>query len=152
MVIMLWQQFAGMKIETVLTILGRVRFAIVSVFLPPFLQLLAETFGLALCIPSSNPFRVIFKLLTVRIGCDGLLNSLPAGVVVAETLRPVWLHKTCKISNEESLAACVTWEINMAAAEGLILTVIMVLIVLGGPTHKVAMTCPQIMYHDKLVI
>ncbi len=134
-IFVLRRQFAGVKIGTVLALLDRVGFAMVFVLIPPLLQLFAETLGLALCIPGVHPLRSMFKVLPVRIGCDALLNSLPAGVVPAETLRPIWLRRACKIPIEESVAACMMGKINMAAAEGLFLVVIMALAGFAGPGH-----------------
>ena len=139
-VFILWHQFAGVQIETVLALLDRVGFAVFLVLIPPLLELFAETLGLALCIPGIRPPGRLFKVLPVRIGCDALLNSLPAGVVAAEALRPVWLRRACKIPIEESVAACLMGKINMAAAEGLFLAIIMILVAVGGPGHAYAAT------------
>ena len=139
-VFILWRQFAGVKIETVLGLLDRVGFAVMLVLIPPIFQLFAETLGLALCIPGIHPLMRISKVLPVRIGCDTLINSLPAGVVAAETLRPVWLRRACRIPIEESIAACLMGKINMAGAEGLFLAVIMILVALGRPGHAPAAT------------
>ncbi len=128
----LWRQFAYVKVDTVLVLLDRVGFAVILVLIPPLLELLVESYGLALCIPGDRPLTLLFKVVPVRIGCDTLINSLPAGVVAAETLRPVWLRRTCKIPIEESLAACLMGKINMAAAQGLFLAVIMALIFFAG--------------------
>jgi Lysylphosphatidylglycerol synthase TM region len=134
----LWRQFAGVKIDAVIVLLDRVGFAVILVLIPPLLELFAETLGLALCIPGIRPLRSLFRVLPVRIGCDTLINSLPAGVVAAETLRPVWLRRACKIPIEESVAACLMGKINMAAAEGLFLAITMVLVIVGGPGHGYA--------------
>jgi Lysylphosphatidylglycerol synthase TM region len=134
-IFVLWRQFAGVKIDTVLALLDRVGFAMIFVLVPPLLQLFAETLGLALCIPGVHPVKSIAKVLPVRIGCDALLNSLPAGVVAAETLRPIWLRRACRIPIEESVAACLMGKINMAAAQGLFIAVIMVLLAFAGSGH-----------------
>ncbi|HUI28706.1 MAG TPA: lysylphosphatidylglycerol synthase transmembrane domain-containing protein [Candidatus Acidoferrales bacterium] len=134
-VFILWRQFVNVKVDSVLALLDRVGFAVMLVLIPPLLELLAESLGLALCIPGTGPFRRLFKVLPVRIGCDTLINSLPAGVVPAETLRPIWLRRACNVPIEESFAACLMGKINMAAAQGLFLTVIMALIIFAGPAH-----------------
>ncbi len=134
-VFILWRQFAGVNIDIVLDLLDRVGFAVFFVLIPPLLELFAETLGLALCIPGfPSPGRLL-KVLPARIGCDAILNSLPAGVVPAETLRPVLLRRACKLPIEESVAACLMGKINMAAGEGLFLAITMVLVAVGGHAH-----------------
>ncbi len=131
-VFILWRQFAGVKIDIVLELLDRVGFAVFLVLIPPLLELFAETLGLALCIPGIPSLRRLLKVLPARIGCDALINSLPAGVVPAETLRPVMLGRACKLPIEEGVAATLLAKINMAAAEGLFLAITMVLVAFGG--------------------
>ena len=132
----LWRQFADVKIDKVLSLLDSAGFAVFLVLIPPLLQLFAETLGLALCIPGRLSLKRFFKVLPVRIGCDALLTSLPAGVVAAETLRPVWLRRACKIPIEKSVAACLMGKINMAAGEGLFLTIAVVLAGIGGHAYS----------------
>ena len=131
----LWHQFAGVKIGAVLVLVDRVRFALFLVLIPPVLELIAETFGLALCIPGSPTPGRLLKVLPARIGCDALTNSLPAGVVAAETLRPVLVSRACKLPIEEGVAACLMGKINMAAAQGLFLAITMALLALGSSGH-----------------
>ena len=134
-VFVLWHQFAGVKIGTVLALLDRVGFAIFLVLIPPVLELIAETLGLTLCIPGKPTPGRLLKVLPARIGCDALTNSLPAGVVAAETLRPVLVGRACKVPLEESVAACLMGKINMAAAQGLFLAITMTLVALGSSAH-----------------
>ncbi len=140
LVFILWRQFAGVKIDAVIALLDRVGYAAFLALIPPLLELIAETHGLALCIPGSQSVRRLVKVVPVRIGCDALINSLPAGVIPAETLRPAWLRRACSLPMEESVAACLMGKINMAASQGLFLVTTMVLVALGGPGHDFAGT------------
>jgi len=135
-VFILWREFANSKIGTVSSLLDKVGWAMMLALVPPTLETIAETVGLALCVPGMRSIRRILKVVPVRIGCDALINSLPAGVVAAETLRPIWLRRASNISIEESVAACLMGKINMAAAQGLFLAVIMVLAVFAGTGHS----------------
>ncbi len=136
----LWREFTGAKIGTVLTLLDRVGLAMIFVLIPPLLETLAETLGLTLCVPGTLSLKRTIKVVPVRVGCDALLNSIPAGVVAAETLRPIWLRRACGISIEESVAACLMGKINMAAGQGLFLTVIMVLVTFAGSGQGFALS------------
>ena len=138
MVFILWRQFAGVKIDAALGLLDGVGFAVLLVLIPPLLQLFAETLGLALCVPGIPSAVRLWKVLPARIGCDALLNSLPAGVVPAETLRPVLVQRACELPIEESVAATMMGKINMAAGEGLFLAITMVLIAASGSGHAYA--------------
>ncbi len=137
-VLILWREFANVKIYTVLALLDRVGWAMMLVLVPPLLETVAETLGLALCVPGMPSLKRILKVIPVRVGCDALLNSIPAGVVAGEALRPVWLRRACGISIEESLAACLMGKINMAAAQEFFLAVVMVLVAFAGPGHLFA--------------
>lgn len=135
-VFILWHEFATVKIGAVFTLLDRVGLAMMVVLIPPTLETFVETIGLALCVPGMRSLKRMLNVLPVRIGCDALINSLPAGVVAAETLRPIWLRRACGITIEDSLAACLMGKINMAAAQGLFLAVIMVLVAFVGTGHE----------------
>lgn len=137
-VFVLWRQFAGVKLDTVFAILDRVGFAVFLVLIPPVIELFAETLGLALCVPGAPTPGRLLKVLPARIGCDALTNSLPAGVVAAETLRPVLVSRACKLPIEEGVAACLMGKINMAAGQGLFLAITMALIAFGGPGRAYA--------------
>lgn len=129
---MLWRQFDDVKIDAVFALLDSVGFALFLVLIPPTVQLFVETLGLALCIPGIPTPRRLLRVLPARIGCDAILTSLPAGVVPAETLRPVVLGRECRLPIEESVAASLMGKMNMAAGEGLFLAITMVMVVVGG--------------------
>jgi hypothetical protein len=137
-VLILWREFAGAKIGTVFTLLDRVGLAMILVLIAPTLETMAETLGLALCVPGTLSLKRMLKVLPVRVGCDALLNSIPAGVVAAEALRPIWLRRACGIPIEESVAACMMGKINMAATQGMFLAVIMVLVTFAVPGQQFA--------------
>ena len=137
-VLILWREFANVKMAAVFTILDKVGFAMMVVLIPPLLETLAETLGLELCVRGVPSIKRTLNVVPVRVGCDALINSLPAGVVAAETLRPIWLRRACGIPIEESVAACLMGKINMAAAQGLFLAVIMVLVAFAGTGHGFA--------------
>jgi hypothetical protein len=137
-VFILWREFANVKIGTVLALLDNVGLVMLVVLIPPLLETFAETLGLALCVPGKPSLRRTINVLPVRVGCDALINSLPAGVVAAETLRPIWLRRACGTSIEVSVAACLMGKVNMAAAQGLFLALIMVLVAFGGSGHGFA--------------
>ena len=139
-VFILWRQFAGVKIDAALGLIDGVGFAVFLVLIPPLIQLSAETLGLALCIPGTPSPSRLLKVLPARIGCDAILNSLPAGVVPAETLRPVIIGRSCKMPIEESVAATLMGKINMAAGEGLFLALTIVLVAAGGGVYAGALT------------
>ncbi|MGO9480183.1 MAG: lysylphosphatidylglycerol synthase transmembrane domain-containing protein [Candidatus Kryptoniota bacterium] len=137
-VFILWREFAGAKIGTVLSLLDRVGFVMIVVLIPPLFETVAETFGLAICVPGAFSLKRMLEVVPVRVGCDALLNSLPGGVVAGEALRPIWLRRACSVPIEESIAACLMAKINMAAAEGLFLAVVIVLVTFAGPWHGFA--------------
>ncbi len=141
----LWHQFADVKIDVVLGLLDRVGFAVFLVLIPPTLELFAETLGLALCVPGSLSVMRIIKVLPARIGCDALINSLPAGVVPAETLRPVMIGRACRLPIEDGVAATLMGKINMAAGEGLFIAITMVLVAIGGHAYGGALSGSTVM-------
>ncbi|MEJ2078044.1 MAG: hypothetical protein P8Z74_08565, partial [Acidobacteriota bacterium] len=138
--IILWHQFANVKLGIVLGLLDRVGFAVFLALIPPTLELFAETLGLALCVPGRLSVLRLLKVLPARIGCDALINSLPAGVVPAETLRPVMIARACRLPIEDGVAATLMGKINMAAGEGLFLAITMVLVAAGGRSYAGALS------------
>lgn len=126
--LLLWHQFAGLDIGMVMRLLDRVGLSVIVVLLPPLLATLSDSLGLVLCVRRMKPFRGMLEIAPLRVGCDSVILSTPAGIAAGETLRSFWLSRVCKIPFEESVAACLMGKVNMAGSQALFYGLILLLL------------------------
>lgn len=125
------RQFADVDFAGVIVLLERVGWKALLVLIPAGLSMLADTAGWAVCIIPGSPVRLIGKILPLRIGCDALTSSLPAGAAAAETARPILLHRRCAVEMPDAIASCLLAKLNMAIAQILFVLCVLVFALQG---------------------
>jgi hypothetical protein len=63
------------------------------------------------------PYTFLGKLYLIRMATDALLYSIPGGVAVAESTRPVLLQKQCGVELTEGIGSGIITKINIAVAQ-----------------------------------
>ncbi len=101
------------------------------VLVPASFVTLADAVGWGSCIVS-RPLRPMFpRLLAVRISCDAVCSSLPAGVAFGESLRAALLKVQFGIGLLEGATCCLLGKLNLAVAHMAYLVVVTLGLLLG---------------------
>jgi len=130
----LFRHFSSLDSGAVWALIERMGWAAPLVLIPASLATLVDTVGLAACVPAKRTLALILPLLPVRLGCDALLLSIPAGVAVGETVRPVLMHRRCGVKLPDAIASCLLAKVNMAIAQVLYILIVIALFVGAGQT------------------
>ncbi|HXX63845.1 MAG TPA: lysylphosphatidylglycerol synthase domain-containing protein [Bacteroidota bacterium] len=115
--LLLGRQLGGVDFSQVGELLSSVGWKMCLVLIPAAAAVLSDTTGWAACITKGSPGRLTTMIVPLRIGCDALTNSLPAGAAAAETARPILLHRRCGLDMPEAIASCLLAKLNMAVAQ-----------------------------------
>jgi uncharacterized membrane protein YbhN (UPF0104 family) len=95
-------------LSRVAELVGAVGFAgLVVIFVPQVVSLVAESYGWKLALRVIDREVGIIPLLRVRIATEALSMSLPGGVLLGESAKPLLLSRHCGLSVTESVAAMV---------------------------------------------
>ncbi len=121
------RQFSGVDAGLVWAIIRNTGWGIGLVLVPATLTTLSDTFGWAACVLRSRTLSLLLPLFPLRLGCDALLNTVPAGVAVAETARPILLRRRCGGTLPEAIASCLLAKVNMAIAQAVFVLLVVVL-------------------------
>jgi hypothetical protein len=128
----LFRHFSSLDSGAVWALIGQMGWGAALVLVPASLATLFDTIGWAACVLQKRTLALVLPLLPIRLGCDALLNSIPAGVAVGETVRPLLLHRRCSVKLPEAIASCLLAKVNMAIAQVLYILVVIVLFVVAG--------------------
>ncbi len=123
----LLRQFSGLDAGAVLGFVRNAGWGVTLLLIPALLTSLSDTFGWAACALQKQPGSLVLSLFPLRLGCDALLNSVPAGVVVAESLRPVLMQRRCGGTLQDAIASCLLAKVNMAITQILFVLLVAVL-------------------------
>jgi uncharacterized protein (TIRG00374 family) len=98
------------------------------VLLPQALAFVADSFGWKLAIRTLGENVRLLSLLRVRIGTEALTQSLPAGVMVGESVKPFLLGRHCGLPVNVSIAAIVARKFLLLVSQA---TYVLVVAVFG---------------------
>ncbi len=125
------QQLSALEIHRVLELLREAGWMVLLVLVPASLLTLADTAGWGACITGAAGVR-LRRLVTIRLGCDAVCNSLPAGIAPGEALRTLLLRERCGLGLTEGAASCLLGKVNMALAHMAFICIVMLLLALGA--------------------
>ncbi|NTV46419.1 MAG: flippase-like domain-containing protein [Chlorobiales bacterium] len=93
----------------------------ILVFFPYLLVSGFDSFGWKVTFP--NPKRIISfpKLLIIRLATEAMLMSIPAGVAVAESMKPLLLKKFLQVPSSEGVASVAVKKMLLGVAQGMYL-------------------------------
>lgn len=128
----LYRQFSGLDTGAVWNLIERMGWGTALVLIPASLTTLIDTFGWSACVLRARALSLVLPLLPIRLGCDALLNSIPLGLAVGETVRPWLLHRLCGVTLPDAIASCLLAKVNMAMAQILFILGVAALFVVGG--------------------
>ncbi|MBE0642759.1 MAG: flippase-like domain-containing protein [Bacteroidetes bacterium] len=117
---LLWSQFHALDIHEALSLLRRMGPLAVIPFLPyAFVTMLdARGWRHTMPVPRDIPMR---EISAIRLATDAVMNTFPAGVAFAETLRPFLLQKRLRMRWSDALAVTIVAKINIAITQMLFL-------------------------------
>jgi hypothetical protein len=131
LVLVLREQLSTLRADAFLRLLVQVGPWALLILVPASVLTLADTVGLGSCIVS-RPLRPLFpRLLAIRISCDALCYSLPAGIPLGESLRAILLQRRCGIDFTTSAACCLLGKLNMALGHMAYIVLVLVGLSLG---------------------
>ncbi|HUI65342.1 MAG TPA: lysylphosphatidylglycerol synthase domain-containing protein [Bacteroidota bacterium] len=130
--LLLVRQFGGVDFAHVEQLLRSVGWKACLVLIPAAAAVLFDTAGWAACITKGAPGVLARMIVPLRIGCDALINSLPAGAAAAETVRPILLHRRCGLDLPDAIASCLLAKLNMAIAQIVFVLGVIALSLLSG--------------------
>lgn len=96
--------FRGVDPRHVFSLVASIGGAGVLILLPQCLSLLVESFGWQLAFAAMNERLPLLGLFRARLATEALAQTLPAGVVFCESMKPVLLARTCGAALPTSLA------------------------------------------------
>jgi hypothetical protein len=114
--VVLRQQLSTLRADAFIGLLNCVGLQMFLVLVPACLVTVADTVGWGSCIVTRSLPSIFPRLLAIRISCDAVCNSLPAGVAFGESLRAALLKVQFGIGLTESAACCLLGKLNLALA------------------------------------
>jgi hypothetical protein len=96
--------FHGVDPRRVLALVASIGGGGVLILLPQLLSLLVESFGWQLAFGTMGERLPLFGLFRARLATEALAQTLPAGVVFCESMKPLLLARTCGAPLSTSLA------------------------------------------------
>ncbi len=118
----IWSQFRELDGAQVLRLLEGIGGAAALIVLPYGTVILLDAAGWRQCVTGSEhvPLREMF---VIRLSTDAVMNTFPAGVAFAETLRPLLLRDRFGLRMTDAVASTLLSKINIAVAQiGFIIT------------------------------
>ena len=114
--ILLWQQLRGLDGDAVLRQLDNLGIAASLILLPYALVLLLDTRGWrhTFPVPRAAPLP---QLGLIRMSTDAVMNTFPAGVAFAETLRPILLRRRIGLAWTDAISVTIVSKINIAVTQ-----------------------------------
>lgn len=103
MVTLLWS-FRNAELARVAELLGRVGGAALLIPLPQFLALLVESIGWRGAFDAMGQRLPLSGLFRARLATEALAQTLPAGVVFCESMKPLLLARNCNADLPTSLS------------------------------------------------
>lgn len=118
----IWSQFRELDGALVASLLHGIGAAAVLIFLPYGLVILLDAAGWRECMTGTG--RISLRdMFVIRLSTDAVMNTFPAGVAFAETLRPLLLRDRFGLRMTDAVAATLLSKINIAVAQiGFIIT------------------------------
>jgi uncharacterized membrane protein YbhN (UPF0104 family) len=127
LIVLLYGQFAAVDLSHVTGLLAGLGASSVLVFLPFSAVLLLDAAGWKACISTSINLP-LHELFIIRLSTDAIMNTLPAGVALAETLRPLLLQRRFGLALPVAVASTVMAKVNMAIMQMLFILVALLLL------------------------
>lgn len=132
---MLWRQLSGVAFSDVERLVGQLGYRLPFIVLPYGLVLLLDVLGWRQCMttPSYLSLRTLFA---IRVSTDALMNTLPAGVAVAEPMRIVMLNRRMNLPVSEAASATILAKMNIAIAQMLFVLLGVTLVLLHAEQNQ----------------
>jgi hypothetical protein len=99
--------FRQLDVGEVSSLLGRVGPQLPLVFVPQLISFASETIGWRMALGCIGVSVDPWPLLRVRVATEAVLQSLPGGALVCETLKPALLERLCAVPVPAGIAGAV---------------------------------------------
>lgn len=113
---LLWSQLRVLDWSEVLRLLDDLGAAAVLVLLPYAIVLLLDTRGWRHTLPAPRTVP-LSELGLIRLGTDAVMNTFPAGVAFAETLRPMLLRRRLGLTWTDAISVTIVSKINIGVTQ-----------------------------------
>lgn len=114
--VMLWA-FRGIGATQVLMLLRNLHVGILLVPLPFFVAQLIETAAWRTTFNELGCVVSYVSLLRVRLACEGIVQTLPGGVLVAESLKPKLLMSQCGLTASDAICGAASRKLLLLVSQ-----------------------------------
>ncbi len=132
---MLWRQLSGVSLGDVERLVGQLGYRLPFIVLPYGLVLLLDVAGWRQCMTTPG-YLSLRTLFAIRVSTDALMNTLPAGVAVAEPMRIVLLNRRMNLPVHEAASATILAKMNIAIAQMLFVLLGVMLVLLHSEQNQ----------------
>lgn len=101
----LWSVFRDIDLDKTLALVSRLGFLLPLILLPYLFFIALDVAGWQHCYPALGARASYWDLLRLRLACEGVLLSLPAGIAAAESLKVLVLHTRYGMPVAEGVAS-----------------------------------------------
>lgn len=132
---LLWQQLRGVTLHEVQALVSTLGYRLPLIVLPYGLVLLLDVFGWRQCMTTPR-YLSLRTLLAIRVSTDALMNTIPAGVAIAEPMRIVMLNRRLRLPVSDATSATLLSKMNIAIAQMLFVLMGLLLVLLHANQHQ----------------
>lgn len=130
-----WLQIGDVPLRNIYSLITDMGPSIALILLPFGVVMFFDVLGWRHCITDERvlPLR---RLFAIRLSTDAVMNTLPAGVAVAEPLRSVMLRDVLGLRMTDAVGATILAKINLAIAQFLFILTGVGLVLLHARQHE----------------
>ncbi|MCZ7557982.1 MAG: lysylphosphatidylglycerol synthase domain-containing protein [Bacteroidia bacterium] len=133
--LLLWQQLRGVSLHDVQALVSTLGYRLPLIVLPYGLVLLLDVLGWRQCMTTPR-YLSLRTLFAIRVSTDALLNTIPAGVAIAEPMRIMMLHRRLRLPVADATSATLLSKMNIAIAQMLFVLLGLLLVLLHANQHQ----------------
>jgi hypothetical protein len=133
--VLLWQQLRDVSLHDVEALMSTLGYRLPLIVLPYGLVLLLDVLGWRQCMTTPR-YLSLRTLFAIRVSTDALMNTIPAGVAIAEPMRIVMLNRRLRLPVPDAASATILSKMNVAIAQMLFVLIGLLLVLLHADQHQ----------------
>ena len=109
--------FRNVSVQNTLALLSGIHAGIWLIPLPFALAQLTETWAWKTAFSELKCAVPLFALLRVRLACEGIVQTCPGGMVIAESIKPGLLMRQCQLSASDAVCGAATRKLLLLVSQ-----------------------------------